>query len=140
MKIIIATNAGGLEDNVSSVFGRSPSYTIVEVEGKEIKNVRVIPNQFASSLHGAGVQAGQFAVNEGAKVAIAGNFGPNVANILRSAGIEMIIFNGKVKEAVENYIKRGDEGIDIAMLEEEISRIEEMLQEIKNRLDELEKK
>ncbi|MBC7128121.1 MAG: dinitrogenase iron-molybdenum cofactor [Thermoplasmatales archaeon] len=140
MKILIATNAGGLEDNVSPVFGRSPTYTIVEVEGKEIKNVRVIPNQFASAIHGAGVQAGQLAVSEGAKVAIAGNFGPNVANILRSAGIEMVIFNGKVREAIENHIKRGDEGTDIAMLEEEISRIEEMLQEIKNRLNELEKK
>ncbi len=105
MKIIVATNKGGLEDDVSPVFGRCQTFTIVEVDGNEIKNVEVTPNQFASAVHGAGIQAGQWIVSQKAKAVIAGNFGPNVTAILQQAGIEMVVTQGKVKDAVEKYLR-----------------------------------
>ncbi len=105
MKIIVATNRGGLEDDVSPVFGRCQTFTIIEAEGSEIKNVEVVPNQFANAVHGAGIQAGQWVVNQKAKAVIAGNFGPNVSSILQQAGIEMIVAQGKVKEVVEKYLR-----------------------------------
>ena len=105
MKIIVATNRGGLEDDVSPVFGRCQTFTIIEAEGSEIKNVEVVPNQFANAVHGAGIQAGQWVVSQKAKAVIAGNFGPNVSSILQQAGIEMIVAQGKVKEVVEKYLR-----------------------------------
>jgi len=105
MKIIVATNKGGLEDDVSPVFGRCQTFTIVEVEGNEIKNVEVTPNQFTSAIHGAGIQTGQWVVSQRAKAVIAGNFGPNVTAILQQAGVEMVVAQGKVKDAVEKYLK-----------------------------------
>ena len=36
MKIAVSTTKGGLEDNVSQIFGRCPTFTLVEVNDKEI--------------------------------------------------------------------------------------------------------
>jgi len=84
MKLLIASaGEGGLDDMVSPVFGRCPSYTIVEVENSQIKNVRVIPNQYASAAGGAGIQAAQLAANEGVTAVIASHFGPNATMILQ---------------------------------------------------------
>lgn len=174
MKILVATNAGGLEDSVSPVFGRCQSYTIVEVDEDEIKNIEIVQNQFANAVHGAGIQAGQFVVGKGVKAVIAGNFGPNVASILQQAGIEMILSQGKVKDVIEKYV-RGElktgissmpqRGIvrmrkvppppmhghqmplpphmsrkeEIAMLEEQLNKMEDMLKDIKKRIEELKK-
>ncbi len=106
MKIVVATQGkGGLEDQVSPVFGRAPTFTIVEVENEKIGKVEVKPNPSASAFGGAGIQAAQFIANQGAKVVIAGNFGPNASMVLNQAGIEVFISVGKVREAVEDYLK-----------------------------------
>lgn len=105
MKIIVATNKGGLDDDVSPVFGRCQTFTIVEAEGKEIKNVEVLPNQFASAVHGAGIQTGQWIASQGVNAVIAGNFGPNVSAILQQAGVEMVVAQGKVKDVIEKYLR-----------------------------------
>ena len=106
MKIAVATNAGGLEDTVSQVFGRCPTYTIVETDGNEIKDSRVIPNPAANAGGGAGIQAAQLLVNEGATAALAGSFGPNASGVLAQAGIKMVPVQGiPVKEAAEKFLK-----------------------------------
>lgn len=103
MKICVATSKGGLEDQVCQVFGRCPTYTFVDVEDKGIKNVEVIPNEFAGALGGAGIQAAQMVANKGANVVIAGNYGPNAYPILSQAGIEIVSTQGNVKEVVMKY-------------------------------------
>jgi len=105
MKIVVATNTGGLEDSVSPVFGRCQTFTVVEAEGKEIKRAEVVPNQFAAAVHGAGIQAAQWVASQGAKAVIAGNFGPNVTNILQQAGVEMVVAQGIVRDVVEKYLR-----------------------------------
>lgn len=46
LRIAVATNGKeGLEDHVSQVFGRAATFTIVDVEGKVFKKVRVIRTQ-----------------------------------------------------------------------------------------------
>ncbi len=106
MKIAIATNTGGLEDTVSPVFGRCPTYTIVEADGSDIKDSRVIQNPAANAGGGAGIQAAQLLVNEGVGAALAGSFGPNASGVLAQAGIKMVPIQGiPVKEAVEKYLK-----------------------------------
>ncbi|MDI6916510.1 MAG: NifB/NifX family molybdenum-iron cluster-binding protein [Thermoplasmatales archaeon] len=106
MKIVVATTKGGLEDNVSPVFGRCQTFTIVDVEGKEIKNSEIVPNSYAGAMSGAGIQAGQFAVSKGANVVIAGNYGPNVSTVFSQANVEMIPAQGKVDDVIKKYLNR----------------------------------
>lgn len=105
MKICVATNQGGLEDQISPVFGRCPTFTFVDVEGNEIKNVEIIPNEFAEAMGGAGIQAAQFVANRGIKAVIAGNYGPNAYPILNQAGVDAIVAQGNVKDVVMKYIE-----------------------------------
>jgi len=168
MRILVATNVGGLDDNVSMVFARAPTFTIIEAEGNEIKSVNVMQNQFANAVHGAGIQVGQFIASQGINVAIAGNFGPNVSSILAQYGIQMISAQGKVRDVVENFLKGElattmpsqlppsppppappmqpmspqlppSPNIEerIKMLEEQIARIEDLVEDVKKALKEL---
>jgi predicted Fe-Mo cluster-binding NifX family protein len=106
MRIVVATTQGGLDDQVAPTFGRTPTFTLVDVEGSEIRNVEVLPNQFAGAPGGAGPQAAQWAANSGAQAVIAGNFGPNASSALAQAGIELFTAQGMtVREAVERYIR-----------------------------------
>ena len=105
MKICVATTQGGLDDQVCPVFGRCPTFTFVDVEEKEIKNVEVIPNEFAGAAGGAGIQAAQLVVNKEANAVIAGNYGPNAFPILNQAGVDVVSVQGiSVKDAVTKYL------------------------------------
>jgi len=159
MRIVVATNGGGLEDSVSPVFGRCPAFVIIDAEGGEIRNVEVVPNPSAGAVHGAGIQTAQFVLSKGAEVVISGNFGPNVSSILQQAGVKMVVTQGNVEEVVKRYISGENVGMatpsppgaaqrftvagekiskdDIEMLEEEIRKIEDMLEEIKKKLQEI---
>ena len=65
MKILVATQTkGGLEDLVSPVFGRAPTFTIVEVKDNKIKKAEVHQNTTAGGFRGVGIQAAQFAANK----------------------------------------------------------------------------
>ncbi|MEM4728832.1 MAG: NifB/NifX family molybdenum-iron cluster-binding protein [Thermoplasmata archaeon] len=85
MKIMVATTKGGLDDIVSEVFGRCATFTIVEVDGKEIKNATVFPNRFAGGMGGVGIQVAQLAAREGVRAVIAGRFGPHASQVLAQA-------------------------------------------------------
>jgi len=107
MKICVASESnGGLEDLVSMQFGRCPAFTIVEVENGEIRNVYVIPNPGAEAASGAGIQAAQVVINEGCNVAIAGAIGPNSAQALQMAGVDMRTSPSiRIGDAVMQYIR-----------------------------------
>ena len=108
MRIAVATNTGGLEDTVSQVFARAPTFTIADVENGEIKDVRVMRNPAASAGGGAGIQAAQILINEGVQAIVAGNFGPNASGLLAQTGVAMIASSGtKVEEAVKSAEKAG---------------------------------
>lgn len=107
VKIAISSQTpDGLNSITDMRFGRCPFFTVVEVEGNNIRNVEVIENAALGAFGGAGIQAAQSIANKGVKAIIAGNYGPNAFNALGSLGIE--IFTGPagvtVKEAVEQYI------------------------------------
>ncbi|HEX54615.1 MAG: dinitrogenase iron-molybdenum cofactor [Candidatus Altiarchaeales archaeon] len=104
MKIAVATTSGGLDDQISPVFGRCQTFTIVEADNGEIKEVEVIQNESASSAGGAGIRASQLMVEKGVDTVIAGNFGPNSATILKKAGIKMVQTRGNVKEILMKYL------------------------------------
>jgi Uncharacterized conserved protein len=106
MKIGVASSGkGGLDDMTSPVFGRCLAFTIVEVDGKEIKSSYTVNNSFSGATGGAGIQSAQMLITEGIKVIIAGNYGPNASTVFGQAGVEMVSLQGiPVKDAVMKYL------------------------------------
>jgi len=107
MKIAVTTNNGGLEDSVCQVFGRCPTYTIIDPKDNEVGDVKIIDNPGFSAKGGAGIQAAQYILNEKIEAVISGNFGPNASEVLMRGGVKIYQFQGKVKEAIEKCVKGG---------------------------------
>ncbi|MBU0586759.1 NifB/NifX family molybdenum-iron cluster-binding protein [Candidatus Micrarchaeota archaeon] len=107
MKVLISTEKGGLSDSVFPVFGRSPTFTIVNADknSRKIENAKVIQNPAYQAGGGAGVAAAQNAINQGAQAIISGSCGPNALIVLNQAGIEIYSGNGNVKKAVESLLE-----------------------------------
>jgi len=98
MKIAIASIGKDIEAEVSSVGGRSPYYLIFE--NKEL--VEVVKNPFIVG-GGAGFGIAKLLGDKNVKRVISGGFGGNMAGTLEERGIEVIKFNGKVRDAVEKF-------------------------------------
>ena len=105
MKIAFPTGRGGLDDIVVSVFGRAPTFTIVNVENKEIVDTKIINNTASQYARGAGIQTASLLSNEGVSVVIAPAIGPNSYGILNEAGMKIYRGSGKVRELVNEYIE-----------------------------------
>ncbi len=92
----------GLDAEVSSRFGRAPYLIIVDLDGNDVKNVRVEENPGAKARSGAAIKVVQKLVNEGVDVAVAGAFGPNALVALDEMKIRRVELSGiSVREALE---------------------------------------
>ncbi len=108
MKIAIATNKGGLDDQVADRFGRASTFTIVELDDNslEIKNVHVVENPGSKAGSGAGVRAVQKLVDEKVNIVIGPNPGPNAYIALQQSGIKVYAMIGiTAKEALNRVIE-----------------------------------
>ncbi len=103
MKIAFTTGEkGGLKDIISDKFGRSPTFTIVEVSDGNVKNVKVVRNPGYDASSGAGVKAVQKLVDEAVDLVVSGNFGPNSLVALQEIGIKTMSLSGiTVEEALK---------------------------------------
>jgi len=86
MKIVITISGQTLDSPFDPRFGRAAAFCLVDSETGEW-NAHANPALSASG--GAGVQAAQFIARLGAQAVISGAYGPNAADTLSSAGIEM---------------------------------------------------
>lgn len=106
-KVAVATEGpGGLDDVVSSRFGRCPSFTIVTIEGGNIKDVKVVQNQAAFAARGAGIAAIQALTSEGVTVIVAGRFGPWASQASTQLGVQIVMVppGTRVRDAIDKYI------------------------------------
>ena len=80
MKIAVPSDTSeGLRSRVSYLFGRAPYIVILEVEGKEIRDVKVESNPHAQLPGGAGPALAQYLLEKGVQVVLASDIGPNAA-------------------------------------------------------------
>jgi len=101
MKVVVSAQGDGLDAASSPVFGRCPYFVFVDTDTMEAK---VMPNPAMSQGGGAGIQAAQLVVNEGAKAVLTGNLGPNAYDVLSAAGVPGFLApEGTVRQAVEGY-------------------------------------
>jgi len=105
MKIGISSNGKNLEDTVSEVFARCPYFIIAEIGNGKIKNFEAIKNEAGNRMGGAGIFAAQLMAEKDVEVVITKNIGPRALDVLEQFNIEVYQGEGKVKEAIEKFIK-----------------------------------
>ncbi|PXF50938.1 MAG: dinitrogenase iron-molybdenum cofactor biosynthesis protein [Candidatus Methanophagaceae archaeon] len=100
MKICIPTmGERGLDELVSEHFGRAPTFTVVDLEGLEGKElegsavaseaVKVVPN---TSEHFGGVgHAPEIISGEGVEVMLCGGLGPRAIQMFEQFGVEVFV-------------------------------------------------
>lgn len=106
MKIAITSTGRTLDAEVDGRFGRAKFFLIVDTETESTK---VVDNeQNLSAAQGAGIQAAETVVNEGAEVLITGHCGPNAFRTLQAADVKIIIgAQGTVSQMLEKF-KKGE--------------------------------
>jgi predicted Fe-Mo cluster-binding NifX family protein len=101
MRIVISAQDENLEAPASPVFGRCPIYLFVDTDTMQFE---AVPNPAMNQGGGAGIQAAQFVVEQGAEAVLSGNLGPNAFQVLEAAGIPVyLISGGTVRQAVEAF-------------------------------------
>jgi len=113
LKIAVPTKTHkGLEDVVSEVFGKAKTFTIVDIEGGEVKNVQVIDNPAASYEYGSGPVAVKTLADLKVNLAMAVEFGPGASSLLEQHNIKKVSVKPSTKVAdsiKENLEKIKDE-------------------------------
>jgi predicted Fe-Mo cluster-binding NifX family protein len=108
-RIAVATNGNeGLEDVVSKVFGRTRTFTILDVVDEKIEEVTVLENPGASYKYGAGPIVVKMLVDKSVDVVLAYVLGFGAAGLLKQHSIKHIPIkpNMKVGEATKEAIQR----------------------------------
>jgi len=101
MRIVVSAQGENLDAPASPVFGRCPTYVFVDIETFEFE---AVPNPAMNQGGGAGIQAAQFVVNQGAEAVLTGNLGPNAFGVLQAAGVPgYLVGGGTVRQAVEAH-------------------------------------
>jgi predicted Fe-Mo cluster-binding NifX family protein len=101
MKIAVTANGADLDAPTSPVFGRCPTYILVDTETMQYE---AIANPAVSAGGGAGVQAAQFVIERGAQAVVTGNVGPNAFGVFQAGEVPVYLFKGgTVRQAVEAY-------------------------------------
>ena len=105
MKIALATDDDrGLEAVLSQHFGRCPYYVMVDIDGKEIKEAKVVKSPFYGS-HGEPGEVPAFIKGLGAQVIISGGMGPKAVGFFEQFGIQAVTgVSGVVREVISAYM------------------------------------
>lgn len=87
MKIVVSSTGVGLDSSVDPRFGRCAYFVMVDTDAGAVK---ATPNPFLEAAGGAGTQAAQWVLEQGAEVLMTGRCGPKAAAVLADADICVI--------------------------------------------------
>jgi len=157
MRIAVsAEDRNGLDSIVSPHFGRCPFFTIVEVEGGQVRAVRTVENPFYAQHQPGQVPA--FIHSLGVEVMLTGGMGGRAVQFFQQYGIEPVTgAMGTVRQALEQYLGgrlqgaapcresvehghgevppgEGYEKDEIGRLREEVEMLQRQLREVDERL------
>ena len=101
MKIVISAVGPDLDSAASPVFGRCPTYLFVDTDTSASETAE---NPAVSAGGGAGIQAAQFVIQQGAQAVLSGNVGPNAFQVFSAAGVPIYLHGeDTVRQAVEAF-------------------------------------
>ncbi len=93
---------GGLLSSISIHFGKTPYFTLVEIEDGEIKEINVIEN---AGKHMGGIrEAANIILDLKVNVLICGGLGAKAVSLLCDGGVEVFSgASGKVKDVINEW-------------------------------------
>jgi predicted Fe-Mo cluster-binding NifX family protein len=93
-------NNAGLESKLDCRFGRAAYFLYYDTDEKKI--LAVDENEFKNEDSGVGIKIGTMAIEKKCGAVIGAQTGPKLSEILREAGIKVIVRNeGAVRDALE---------------------------------------
>jgi len=100
VKVAIPTMGdGGMDEAICQHFGRAPTFTIVDLDRREIK---VLPN-VSEHMGGKGLPT-ETMFAEGVQVMIVGGLGPKAVQAFNQAGIDVFVgAAGTVRDAIDGW-------------------------------------
>ncbi len=104
MRIAISVETNNALDSlVAHHFGRCPFFAIVDLEGRDVKDVKVLDNPFYGA-HQPGQVPG-FIHQQGVDVMLSGGMGGRAIQFFEEYGIQTATgASGTVREALERYL------------------------------------
>lgn len=103
MKIAVSSSGNDLNSMLDPRFGRCAYFLIIDPEDMSFE---VFDNQSSSQSSGAGIQAAQSLAEKSVTAVITGHVGPNAAQTLSAAGINVFAEQqGTIAEVVEKFKK-----------------------------------
>ena len=105
MRIAISTDDNnGLDSQVSAHFGRCPYFTLVDVDGQEVKEVSAVDNPYYGN-HTPG-QVPAFIHSQSADVMLAGGMGRRAMGFFQEYGIQAVTgaSGTTVRQALQGYL------------------------------------
>jgi len=100
-RIAVTATGPSMDAPMDERFGRCPCFVIVDVDATVVDPVE---NPCATQGHGAGIQAAKIMSDRGVSVVLTGRCGPNAADTLAAAGIDVVTgCSGSVREALNAY-------------------------------------
>jgi len=156
---ISADNRNGLDSVVSPHFGRCPYYVLIDLNGREVRQVDAVENPYYGQ-HVPGAVPG-FIRSQGVDVMLTGGMGRRAIGFFQQYGIEAVTgAAGTVRHALEQYLDGGLRGAapcresiahrhedepgrgkyehdEVGRLREEVEMLQQQLGEVMTRLDRL---
>jgi predicted Fe-Mo cluster-binding NifX family protein len=100
---VSADDRNGLDSVVSPHFGRCPCYVLVDLEGREVRQVSTVENPYYQQ-HTPGAVP-DFIRSQGADVMLTGGMGRRAIGFFQQYGIEAVTgAYGTVQQALEQYL------------------------------------
>lgn len=105
MKIAISSMGDSLASKADPRFGRAPYFIFVDEDDLGAPQVYAIRNDAADTAMGAGTEAAQQVINEGATGVISGAVGPNAFGVFEKMGVDVYRIQGDmtVERAYQKY-------------------------------------
>ncbi len=102
MKIAVSAKGNSLDSEIDPRFGRAGYFLLVDPETLAFQVLENRQNRQLSQ--GAGIQAAQQVVEQGASAVLTGNCGPKAFRVLQAAGVKVAVgLAGTVREAVQKF-------------------------------------
>lgn len=107
MRIAVPTKShDGLGDVVSEVFGKAKTFTIVDAEDGEVKNVQVVDNPASSYEYGSGPVAVKTLADLKVNLVLTAELGPGALGLLKHHNIReaSVKPNTKVADSIKEAL------------------------------------
>jgi predicted Fe-Mo cluster-binding NifX family protein len=96
-KIAVAANGPTLASAVGGQPARSPYFLLFDGKGKLTEAI--------SNPAKDGIAVTNFLAGKGVTVAVAGEYGPRIVEVMKNKGIKAVTFKGSVEEAVKKVLQ-----------------------------------